>query len=346
MGTSTALRKLARFLEECEAGAAVGDVGLDGVAGPDGTGAVTAAVELTLSTCGGADVALGAANVTDDGTLSLEFESLDAVVPATAGDVAVDVADAGFDDGSVAVTLSASVPVGDGGGSRASPPPSPSPTGSASADRPAGESAAPGPPDGPSDSKDADVPPFRDPDRLAEVYESCDTFAAMADALGMDVSAETVRRYMVDHDIHRPDSYDTGDDAEGDDARDDGGSDPDPGAGDAADGPEAATDADAGTDPVPEAAAGADDPESPVVLADGLGLPEDVTVETLVEAVERADTIHEIRRDIGVERAVARRMLRELDLLDLVAGRIATEADRDVGREEVLERLRAASAAQ
>jgi hypothetical protein len=37
-------------------------------------------------------------------------------------------------------------------------------------------------------------------------------------------------------------------------------------------------------------------------------------------------------------------MLRELNLLDLVVGRLATEAERDITREDVVTRLREASA--
>ncbi len=47
-------------------------------------------------------------------------------------------------------------------------------------------------------------PPYRDPECLAAVYDSEDTFAEMTDALGVDVTPQTVRRYMIDHDIHEP----------------------------------------------------------------------------------------------------------------------------------------------
>jgi len=310
MCTSAALRKLARFLEDCEGEGAVSDVGLAEAAAPDGTAAVTAAVELTLSTSGSADVGLVAASAGEDGTLGLEFESVEAVVPATGEDVAVDVASATFEGGSVAVTLSASVPIGADGGPAAAPTPS-----GDEADRPAGTAVEPAAPDAGGDPPDADVPPFRNPDLLAEVYGSCETFAEMADALEMDVSAETVRRYMVDYDIHQPGSYDTGE------------------SGDAVADSESTSASDAG---------GA--LESPVVRTDGIGLPEDVTVEGLVAAVERSATVHEVTRELGVDRKAAVAVLRELDLLDFVAGRLAAETDRDADREEILDRLRAASA--
>ncbi|WP_137285787.1 hypothetical protein [Halorussus salinisoli] len=51
---------------------------------------------------------------------------------------------------------------------------------------------------------DAENPPYRDPERLQEVYEEYDTFDEMTDALDVDVTSQTVRRYMIKHDIHTP----------------------------------------------------------------------------------------------------------------------------------------------
>ena len=131
----------------------------------------------------------------------------------------------------------------------------------------------------------------------------------MAETLDMDVTAETVRRYMIDFDIHEPNSYDTGE-SDGDRA------------------------------PEPD-----DVEQTPPVLSDGIGLPEDITVETLIDTVERSNTIYEVKRDLGVDREDALEVLRECNLLDLVMCRLATEAERDISREDVIERLRAASTA-
>jgi hypothetical protein len=120
---------------------------------------------------------------------------------------------------------------------------------------------------------------------------------------------------MVDYDIHQPNSYDTGSDEA-----------------------DAVEEAD---DPDPEA-----DGQSPVVIADGMGLPDDVTVDTLIETVKRSNTIYEVEQDVGIEREDALEMLKELNLLDLVVGRLATEAKRNISREEVVDRLREASATQ
>jgi hypothetical protein len=47
-------------------------------------------------------------------------------------------------------------------------------------------------------------PVHRDPDRLREVYATCDTFAEMTEVLGADVTSVTVRRNMIKHGIHEP----------------------------------------------------------------------------------------------------------------------------------------------
>jgi hypothetical protein len=177
------------------------------------------------------------------------------------------------------------------------------------------------------------VPPFRDTELLAEVYAAHGTFAEMADALGMDVTAETVRRYMIDAGVHQPTSYNTG-------------------GADAADTTDDASDAgtpadDVGRDGSTDESEPPDTTDrdgSPVVLADGIGLPNDITVETLVETVKRSNTVHEVERAVGVDHDEALELLRELNLLDLVVGRLATEAERDIGRAEVVDRLREASA--
>lgn len=53
-------------------------------------------------------------------------------------------------------------------------------------------------------SASATVPAYKDPDALRAVYEQHDTFPEMTDALGVGVTAETVRRHMIKHDIHNP----------------------------------------------------------------------------------------------------------------------------------------------
>lgn len=293
MAVSDAFRELGRFLEECESRGEVTDVGF---VGEDAERALAVELSLSvpLSAAGGS-----AAEIGDDGSLRLTLESAEPVVPETDA-ATVAVTDTDVRDGVVTVALSATADLDDGGRERA-----PS--------TPAAESEPESVPAEPTDpiaaARDDDVPPFRNRALLAAVYDACDTFAEMAEELEMDVTAETVRRYMVDYDIHQPNSYDTG-----------GSEEP--------------------AEPSVEEATA-----TPVVLADGIGLPEDVTAETLIDTVRRSNTIYEVKQDIGLERDDALDVLRELNLLDLVVGRLATEADRDISREEIVRRLRDASAA-
>ncbi|MFC6962460.1 hypothetical protein ACFQL7_09030 [Halocatena marina] len=156
----------------------------------------------------------------------------------------------------------------------------------------------------------------------------------MPDELGMDVTAETVRRYMIDYGIHEPNSYNTATTDDSDDTL----PEPDTDA-DVDSKPDTTTETDQDT-PAPATASDEGDLQTPVVVADGIGLPDDVTVETIIETVRESNTIYEVKRDIGIERENTLDMLRELNLLDLVVGRLATETEREISREEVIERLR------
>lgn len=47
-------------------------------------------------------------------------------------------------------------------------------------------------------------PQYQDPQRLQAVYESNETFEDMKEALDVDVTAQTVREYMIEYEIHNP----------------------------------------------------------------------------------------------------------------------------------------------
>lgn len=49
-----------------------------------------------------------------------------------------------------------------------------------------------------------DGPVYRDPERLEAVYDPDATFPEMTAALGADVTPQTVRRYMIEYEIHEP----------------------------------------------------------------------------------------------------------------------------------------------
>lgn len=49
-----------------------------------------------------------------------------------------------------------------------------------------------------------DRPQYQDAERLAAVYDENATFEEMRNELGVDVTAQTVRKYMIKHGIHEP----------------------------------------------------------------------------------------------------------------------------------------------
>jgi hypothetical protein len=405
MSAGDALRALARFLDDCEAARSVDAVALAEAPASD-AGALCADVEVVLAS-DPEHLAVRDASVDADGRLSLAVAA-EAVVPAGRDVDVVDATARVRGDGALVATVAVSVPTDEARGSdRAPGRDTERGTGgrrddegtcadadadgegdaTASADDVAtpsdeGEAGAAGARAGePSD--DRGVPAFRDRERLAAAYESCATFAEMREALDVEVTAETVRRYMIDAGVHQPASYDTDagdDDVEGDgdatgDVDGDGG-----GAeatGDTAAGGTRAGDADGDGDADPDGDADADGPggrarasavgdgvgsgddeggtsrdgrgrtadagDPPVVLADGVGLPDGVTPDALVDAVADATTTYEVERRLGLDRAETLATLRACDLLDLVAGRLGTATERDVAPGTVRDRLRRAA---
>ncbi|MFC7046120.1 hypothetical protein ACFQH6_12480 [Halobacteriaceae archaeon GCM10025711] len=171
------------------------------------------------------------------------------------------------------------------------------------------------------------------------MYDACDTFAEMAAEIDMDVTAETVRRYMTDAGVHEPTSYNTGDASGQSEDRDD-----DPVGGDE---PAVSEDADAIDETAeedqvsPESGTGGE----PVVVADGVGLPDGLSVDEFIEVIRRSRTLYEVQQRMDVERETAQDLLREHNLLDLVVGQLAMESHRNVTRDQVVERLRASVSA-
>ncbi|MDS0261159.1 hypothetical protein NDI56_17300 [Haloarcula sp. S1CR25-12] len=169
-----------------------------------------------------------------------------------------------------------------------------------------------------------DVPAYEDTDYLRLLYESCGTFTDMSDRIEMDVAAETVRRYMIEADIHSPKSYDTT-------AHDDCDDDTSSVAGDS----EAAFEG-AGSGPSPTATE--DIPEEQFVT-DGIGLPDGVTVEDIVDAVVDATAVYEVQRSLGLGHGQTRDLLRQLNVLDLVLHRI-DDRPHGVSKDDVVQRIR------
>ena len=159
-----------------------------------------------------------------------------------------------------------------------------------------------------ADPADGD-PPYKDPERLRAVYAAHDSFPAMTEALGVDVTPQTVRRHMIEAGIHEPETPPSTEPGEPTEVTDGGGTERDR------------------------------DETGPPALADF----EDISLEELTEAVRSARTIREVGRRLDVPRERAFRLLNTLGLIDLVSGRLRS-ADRRVSAEELEERIQRATA--
>lgn len=241
------------------------------------------------------------------------------------------------------------------------------------------------------------VPAYKDPDALRNVYERYDTFPEMTEALGVDVTSETVRRYMVEYDIHDPSdtkqvrNHTNPDQSEPDPSREEATETSGP------DKPNAATSettasfdedrsAESAGDDAPEAAIKTDNSDAPtstngngtsessrdtapeggiddatpseiddtsvadllaetnsegsddLLIADGHGIPKGLTVSELTTIVNESITVHEVKTKLGVNQDLARRLLKETALIDLVTQRLGAE-QITVSPEEVRRRI-------
>jgi hypothetical protein len=181
-------------------------------------------------------------------------------------------------------------------------------------------------------ARDDSVPPYEDTPYLRRLYESCDTFEEMSQRIEMDVSDETVRRYMIEAGVHSPTSYETGA-AAAESADSEEPADRSPSAArdiSAADGGDERVEDDARADPLPD----------DQLVADGIGFPDRLTLHDVVDAVVDARTVHEVGRELGLDHDRTRRLLRQLNVLDLVLRRVSDDPKRETSVEDVAARIR------
>lgn len=206
-------------------------------------------------------------------------------------------------------------------------------------------------------SGDPERPAYKDPERLRQVYEAHDTFPEMTEALGVDVTPKTVRNYMVEHGIHDPEINKRNGESASSDADEAATAAAGAAEEDGVEGTEAAdacarTGApDAGGTPADGngSSGGLADAEpvgEEVVRSDGLGFPAGVTMQDLKRSVRSASTLYDVRRELGVDHEQARTLLKELNLLDLVYGRLVDEPGGEVSMDEIDERIRSAVGAE
>jgi len=165
--------------------------------------------------------------------------------------------------------------------------------------------------------RDDSVPPYEDTPYLEQLYETCETFEEMSREIEMDVSAETVRRYMIEAEIHEPESYETRQQRDADDEEVDT------------------------TDPAP---ATADDPLETIpdeqLITDGIGLPAEVTITDIADAVVGSRSAHEVTQKLDLNQEQTRELLRQLNLLDLVLHRVGDEPRTTPAYDTVAKRIR------
>lgn len=156
--------------------------------------------------------------------------------------------------------------------------------------------------------RDPSLPAYEDTDYLETLYDSCGTFAEMNRYLEMDVSTETVRRYMIDAGVHAASSYGT---AESEDRP----------AGD-----------------------GGADGRTDLRQLELEHLPEGVTADDLVDAVESSVSLHQVQRRLDLDRRTTRRLLEEFDLLEFVLHRIGADPRAESSAEDIVQRIERARA--
>lgn len=172
--------------------------------------------------------------------------------------------------------------------------------------------------------RDESIPAYEDHAYLEHLYETNDTFAAMSAAIDMDVSTETVRRYMIDAGVHDPTTYEseTATETPPEIANGPAGASVDGESGQARSGPR-------------ETGITEDQ-----LRTDGVGLPENLALTEVVEAIANARSIYEVSQALGVDQDRTRSLLEHLDCLDFVSYRLTEVPDRSPSYDTVARRIR------
>ena len=204
---------------------------------------------------------------------------------------------------------------------------------------------------GPKEELAGDLEPYQDPERLQKVYEAHDTFTEMTEALDVDVTPQTVRRYMIEHEIHEPEPQtahllkqvaESGVNFETEETATDGDTSTetsrqnstdieetpvDPGATDGSNSViegRTATDGGKPKDGTSKDEDAADFEPLPIdQLEEKVNLPDGLCLEEVCEAARDAMTLYDVERTLDIDRSTAREVLHECNLLDMVTGRVS-----------------------
>ncbi|QIO24672.1 hypothetical protein [Haloarcula sp. JP-L23] len=348
MGLQTAFDVLSQIVEQYESrGRTVRHV--EATANDGGSLQVSMAVPVSLCAASGdgvhSELTPETATLTDSGGLRVEFStsSLASLPPTTAASISVNEEAVRVEDGGIVLGVELTVDPSEDGTERAevheddaatdSRTTAQSATEPTDVDGESAESSAP-----PADSEDAsladelaavrddDVPPYEDTAYLQRLYDVCENFTEMSERIEMDVSSETVRRYMIEAGVHDPTSYDTSTNQDTERAG------------------EGRADAATSTEPTPAAPAAPDDPMETIpdeqLVTDGLGLPESVHLADVADAVVDSVTVYEVQRHLDLERQQTQELLEELNLLDLVMRQLSDNPEQTASYEQVATRIR------
>ena len=206
--------------------------------------------------------------------------------------------------------------------------------------------------------RDESIPPYEDIDYLEQLYERCETFTEMSQLIEMDVSSETVRRYMIEAGIHTPTSYDTATQTQESKSEESRLGRPDTGEPnvrkpDADSSTAHGTDADSSeTDSNERRESEGDSPSEATpepfpdtvgaekLVTDGIGLPNRVRIPDIVDAVVVSVTLYGFAQRLDLEQEDAQELLRQLDLVDFIPRRLPTRRRQELSHENVAERIR------
>jgi hypothetical protein len=342
---------------------------VDARGGDDGR--LHATLEVPVSLCAAESGALRPAvsptraTLTDDGSLQVEFTTPEAAAlpePATVENQTVRVTDGGDILLRVSVVVDAAAddatvddPATDRSAARDSAGDDPvtdeTSSGESRAATPASDAAGDsrGAVDGEDESdpaavRDESIPAYEDTAYLQRLYETCDTFAEMSREIEMDVAGETVRRYMIDAGVHEPSRYETADDGSGEVDRASATERARSASDAAGDGPESESkSSEAGSVEASVDSRATELPDEQFVT-DGIGLPDGVRIEDIAEAVTASSTVYDVQRRLDLEGEQTWELLQQLDLLELLVGRIRDGRERSISYESVTGRIRQSTA--
>ncbi len=208
-------------------------------------------------------------------------------------------------------------------------------------------------------ARDTSIPPYDDVGYLQELYNLCDNFTEMSERIAMDVSSETVRRYMIQANVHEPHTYETPpsvsdgmEDAENTRSQTQEETHPDqPQAQEEThpDQPQAQEETHPDqSQPQEEIDLTASHtlPVDEQLATDGIGLPNGIQITDIIDAVADSMTVYEVMNHLELNRRETSDILKELNLLDLVSRPLSYNPDEPISHDMIASRIRQCEASR